>query len=236
METKDDNIINLYGDLEKFFIDDTYENGRFFLSIGTKGSGKTYLMVSYLKYVLYFDIFDYIHFVCPSYLGEQSKSYDFLKNQKQVNIYPHYHEKISKRVDKDRKKGRTLFLIDDASGELLKNIDNTLIQLITTTRHFKGLNIWIAVHSCKKILTPIIRQNIDYLFIYKIVNGLLVKDLYDEYFSMTYDNFKEFKNVFSQLMEEKYNCLLYTNHNEYMDNNVKNWKLLKYKIELKKNK
>ena len=50
-----DNIISNH---EQSFIEDTTKTGRFILSIGSKGSGKSYLLCSYLKYVLKNKVFD----------------------------------------------------------------------------------------------------------------------------------------------------------------------------------
>ena len=157
-----DNIIK---DHESQFLQDTTETGRFILSIGSKGSGKSYLLCSYLKYVLKHNIFKNIHFVCPCFKGEANNSYDFLKNQKHVLVYPHYSEAITKIVDKDRRKGRTLFMVDDASGELLKQVDPSFIQLATTTRHFAGCTVYVCVHSCKKILSPIMSEFRPFIYI-----------------------------------------------------------------------
>ena len=223
-----DNIISNH---EQSFIEDTTKTGRFILSIGSKGSGKSYLLCSYLKYVLKNNIFKNIHFICPCYEGEANNSYDFLKNQKHVLIYKHYSEAVTKIVDKDRRKGKTLFLIDDASGELLKQMDNTFIQLITTTRHFKGCTVYVCCHSAKRILACIIRQNLDHLFIYKIINAGLIEDLYDEYFSMLFDKFKEFKEFYKQATEEKNSCIHFSLHSEGLDINVKHWNINENQIE-----
>ena len=216
---------------EQPFLDDITKNGRFILSIGSKGSGKTYLMMAVLKYCLQHNIYDAIHFVCPSYDGEQNGSYNFIENQKHVQIYQHYNETVSKKVDVSRRKKTTLFLLDDASGELLSNIDNTLCQLITTTRHFKGCTIYLCVHSCKKILTPLIRQNIDHLFIYKIINMKLLNDLYDEYFSQFNDKFRDFKSNYLIWTKQKYSCIHFSMHDDGIDIDVKNWNILKNQIE-----
>ena len=93
-------------DHEEEFIENVNKSG-FIISIGCKGGGKSFLMMAYLKHALYNKTFQHIHFVCPCYSGEQNNSYDFLKNQKHVMIYKHYTEEVSKRVDKDRKKGKT---------------------------------------------------------------------------------------------------------------------------------
>ena len=223
-----DNIISNH---EQSFIEDTTKTGRFILSIGSKGSGKSYLLCSYLKYVLKNNIFKNIHFICPCYEGEANNSYDFLKNQKHVLIYKHYSEAVTKIVDKDRRKGKTLFLIDDASGELLKQMDNSFIQLITTTRHFKSCCVYVCVHSAKKILAPIVRQNLDHLFIYRIINVKLLEDLYDEYLSMLFNNFKEFKQFYIQATEEKNSCIHFSLHSEGLDINVKHWNINEHQIE-----
>ena len=226
---------NILQNHEQQFYEDTTQNGRFILSIGSKGSGKSYLLTSYLKMVLSQNIYKNIHFVCPCYKGEQNDSYAFLKNQKHVLVYDHYTEEVTKRVDKDRAKGKTLFLIDDASGELLHNIDNSFIQLITTTRHFKGCTVYVCVHSAKKILVPIVRQNIDHLFIYRIINMKLLNDLYDEYISMMFDNFKEFKNFYTEATQETNTCVHFSLHMPGLDIDVKNWQMNinKEKITLK---
>ena len=117
-------------------------------------------------------IYGAIHFVCPVFEGEQNGSYNFLHNQKQVLVYKHYSEAVSKAVDKSRQSKRTLFLIDDGTSELMQNNDKTFILLISTTRHYAGLTLWANVHSCKKILSPVCRQNLDFLFLYHTPNKI----------------------------------------------------------------
>lgn len=220
-----DDYENLIKPHEEDFVKDL-ETGRFVLAIGAKASGKSYLMTSYLKNALKNETYENVHIVLPIGIkGEANNSYQFLENQKHVLVYPHYVENVAKRVDADRKKGKTLFIIDDASGELLKNIDNTLIQLITTTRHYKGCTIWICVHSAKKVLTPLIRQNLDSLFIYRIINMKLLQDMYDEYFSMLFDSFIDFKAFYTQITEEKNTCIHFSLHLDGIDPFVKEWRI-----------
>lgn len=209
-------------DLEQDFYKDTTENGRFILSLGCKSSGKTNTLIGYLAKVLYHNVFESIHAVLPAYHHEQNNSYAFLKNQKHVNIYSHYNEKISKAVDKDREKKKTLFIIDDATNELMK-IDPTFTRLITTSRHGLGVTIWSCVHSCRKILSPVVRQNIEHLFIYRIVNAKLLYDLYDEYYSMTFPSFSEFKRFYTIATNEKYSAIYYSLMKGQIDTDVKNW-------------
>ena len=210
-------------DNEIKFLDDNIKSGRFILAIGGKGGGKSHLLTSFLKYHLFHDTYKYIHFVCPCFHGEADGQYDFLKDQKNVNIYKHYEKRISVIVDKDRQKGKTLYLIDDASSELISNIDSELLHLITTARHYKSCTLYFAVHSCKKILLPIVRQNIDHLFIYKIINAGLLRDLYDEYFSMQFEKWQNFKDFYNKATSEKYSCINFSIHFEGIDSHVKHW-------------
>ena len=225
-------------DNETEFLDDNIKHGRFILAIGSKGSGKSHLLTSFLKYHLYNETYKYIHFVAPCYKGEADNQYAFLKDQLNVNIYKHYDKKISIIVDKDRQKASTLFLLDDASSELISNIDTELLHLITTARHYMGLTLYVCVHSCKRILMPIVRQNIDHLFIYKIINAGLLRDLFDEYLSMQFEKWQSFKNFYNKATSEKYSCIHFSIHFDGIDINVKNWEIntLRDKVKLKPHK
>jgi len=213
---------NITANHEQEFLEDS-KVGRFILSIGSKGSGKTYLMTNYLKYCIANNLYKNIVFVCPCYEGEANNSYSFLKNQNHILIYTHYSEKVSIKVDALRRKGSTLFLIDDASGELLKQMDKTIIQLITTTRHFEKCTIFIALHSARRILSPIVRQNVDSCFIYKIINMKLLADLHEEFFSQYFDKFSDFKRWYLDATNEKYSAIHFSIHMQGIDVNVKNW-------------
>jgi hypothetical protein len=229
MEYKDDeNIDDYFGNNERTFLNDTCKNGRFVLSVGMKESGKTFCMMAYLKYVLYYNVYKSIHCVLPQFGKEQNDSYDFLKTQKHVLIYKHYNESISKLVDKDREKGRTLFIIDDATGELVKNIDQKLIDLITTTRHAEGLTVWICVHALAKVLDTIMRFNIEYLFLYKVGSAVLLKAIYDEYFSLIFLRLRDFKRYHRQSTRIQYNCLSFNALKSVVDNTVKDWQFVQF--------
>lgn len=228
------NYDNFIQDHENFFLDDT-KTGRFIVAIGQKSGGKSYTMTSFLKHVLSLGYYKNVHFVCPCYSGEANDSYDFLKDQKHVLIYKTYSEAVSKRVDSDRRKAPTLFLIDDGTSELINNIDPSFINLITTNRHFKKCTIYIAVHSSKKAMVPVVRNNIDHLFIYKIANVKLLEDLYYEFFSMMFENFKSFKEFYVEATNYKNSCMHYSIHQETMDIDpfVKDWDINKNKDSIK---
>jgi len=231
----DDNI----GDLQEKFLNDTTKTGRFILSLGSKGSGKSYFLLLYLRYCIYNNLFERYHLILPMFESEQNDSYGFLKNQNHCFIYDGYSPKVVQLVEKERLKYKTLFIIDDASAELVKNLnDQTFLKLITTTRHGKGCTVFACVHSSKRILAPAIRQQIDYLFLYKVSNKKLLYDIFEEYASMTYDKFNEFMRMYREAMETNYNAVLFTIHSQYIDNSINTWDLLQsYKdVQLKPTK
>ena len=236
-EIQEDNN-SIEKDNEVQFIEDNEKAGRFILAIGSKGGGKSHLMTSFLKFHLLENTYEYIHFCCPCYGGEADDQYAFLKDQKQVLIYKHYNAKISTLVDKDRQKGKTLFLIDDGSSELISNIDTGLIHLITTARHYKSCTLYFALHSSRKVMLPIVRQSVDHMFIYKIINAGLLRDLYDEYFSMLFNKWQEFKDFYNNAIAEKYSCIHFSIHFKGLDIGVKDWEInrLRDKYTLKPHK
>jgi hypothetical protein len=58
---------------------------------------------------------------------------------------------------------------------------------------------------------------------------MLIKDIYEEFFSMSFDNFNDFKQFYMSSMNEKYNALLFTIHSKYIECNVKYWKIIQNK-------
>jgi len=222
---------NLISHHEDLFLEDT-KTGRFIVAFGGKSGGKSFTMTSYLKYVLSTEYYKYVHFVCPCYKGEASDSYAFLKNQKHVQIYKSYSESVSKRVDADRRKGTTLFLIDDGTSELINNIDPTFISLITTNRHFKKCTVYIAVHSSKRAMMPVVRNNIDHILLYRIANVKLLEDVYYEFFSMMFQSFKDFKQFYTNATSEKNTSLHFSLHMNGIDPYVRDWNINKQKQDI----
>jgi hypothetical protein len=209
------------------FLTDNFNTGRFILSIGIKGGGKTYLMNNFLKLALLTEKYESYHLVIPMYKHEANDSYNFIPNSNQIKIYNGYSEKVSEIVIKERLNKHTCFMIDDASGELLQNLDTTLMKLITTTRHGKGCTLWINVHSAKKILSPLIRQNIDYLFVYRLTNRKLLQDIYDEWLSFKFDDYRQFCDYYLKAMQQKNNAFMFSIHLPDIDNDVYNWEINK---------
>ena len=159
------------------------------LSIGTKGSGKTYLVLKFLKFAIEKDLYDQYILVLPMFRMEENDSYSFIDPKKNnIYVYDAYHEVISSELIQFQTKNikhklKTFYLIDDASGEQVFRIDDSLRHLITSIRHFNTC-LWMCVHSASGILSPFIRQQTDILFLSKITNYKLLKNIYEEFLSL----------------------------------------------------
>ena len=202
------------------------EEDRFIVSIGCKGSGKTTLLLNFIKknYVKY----DMIFLFLPAFSNESTGKYNFLEQY--PNVFIQTGELTATFIDfvynTCQSGNHRIFLgIDDATGygEILSQ-NQTLKQMITTTRHIK-CTIWVCIHASKKILAPAFRSNIDYLFIHNISNSKLLNDIYDEFFSR-----KVNKNDFFGMIDRKGIWTLtginLINKNEDIDFNVADWKIM----------
>ena len=72
-------------DLETYFIEQMRQF-RIVLSIGLKGSGKTYNSLKYIKYMLENEpkVYDKYLLILPAFKYEQNDSYEWLKKYKKV--------------------------------------------------------------------------------------------------------------------------------------------------------
>ena len=57
----------------------------------------------------------------------------------------------------------------------------------------------------------------------------LLDDLYQEFFSMLFDNFLQFKKFYVEATKEQNTCLHFSLHLNGIDINVKNWNINKHK-------
>jgi len=210
----------------------SFLNNWLILSIGTKGSGKTYLMLKYLKFALKNDLYDQYVLVLPMFTMEQNNSYKFINaKDKRIYVFESYNEVITanllKQQEKDKVKKKVLFIIDDASGENVFRIDPSLQHMITSIRHY-NIGCWMLIHSTSNILSPFIRQQCDLLLLYKITNYKLLKNIYEEFLSLMEDytgnnGHKFFIDKVINVQKEKYQCIYMNIRTGSIDYNVKKW-------------
>ena len=222
--------------MENYFLEDLAK--AFIISIGAKRQGKTYLMVRALAYAIDNNMFEEYHLVFPQFSGERSGAYDFLKGRKNVFIYDKYHEVLTQKILKVFKEKHVFFGIDDASGEFMNNLDTAFCKLATCNEHQKKCTIWLCVHSAKKILSPLIRQQASFIFMYRISNMKLIQDMYEEFFSTEFGHFKEFYEIYNQNVRQydevdekgnkKRNAIVYSLEGKHDFEGITNWELINY--------
>jgi len=180
-------------------------------SVGSKGSGKSNTMLSVLRACLDNNSFDEYHLVLPSFKFEQNGSYKFILPYKNVKIYNTFHmlivDRIIARQDKDNSKS-ILLVIDDATemASQLWSPDPSLLALVSRSRHLK-ISTWMLVHSLRKVLSPVLRENLRYLLIYDVSNKKLLDSIYEEFFSVDM-TVKEFYEEWKQHKSVRYSCMM----------------------------
>ena len=206
------------------------------LSIGTKGSGKTFLMLKYLKFAMENKLYDQYILVLPMFNLEENNSYNFINSkEKNIFVFDSYNEIITADLIKQQTKEKSnkkkiLFAIDDASGEDVWSVDDSLRHLITSIRHF-NVALWMCVHSASGILSPFIRQQTDILFLSKITNYRLLKNIYEEFLSLMedyigHDGHQNFVRKFTELHKQKYQVIYMNIRTGSIDYNVANWEFM----------
>lgn len=222
--------------MEEHFLSDNKNHGRFNVICGNKGSGKTHFVLNFIKLAYKYNIYEKYIFIIPEIEHEHDGQYAFLMNHKDTTIYSEFDPDIIDNVKEMSKQYHVLLVLDDATDFLFKNRTNpSLMKLVSTCRHGKGVTIFSITHALKSILTPTIRALIDHLFIGSFTNANIIKNqLYSENFSIIMD-YKEFLSSYlTNIIKEKYNFLYFNRNSEY-DFNVKDWNMSNLKLDLKQN-
>jgi hypothetical protein len=219
---------------ENEFMNDASKS--FIVSVGMKRHGKTFMMLQYLKHSLENNIFDHYFLVLPQYGQERDLAYQFLNNYKtKVTIYPRYSEVISKKLLLEMGRTHNFFAIDDATGELGNNFDDSLKKLVTCNEHGKCCAIWMCIHAGRRVLPPLARGMLNYLFLYYTTNQLMLKGFWEEYFSVRYRKFDDFLTVYNEAVERqidnvgKVNAIMFSVGGNHEMIGITDWDLSKKK-------
>ena len=220
---------------EQAFLEDAHQS--VIISLGMKRHGKTYLMVQYLKHALVNNIYDEYHLVLPQFGQERDGAYQFLTacDPKRVFIYDKYNEILTEQVLSKKFTKHIFFAIDDATGELAGNMDQALNKLLTCNEHGKKCAIWMCVHGAKKVLSTLSRAMLNYLFLYYVTNAIMLKGLWEEYFSVLYPDWKEFLEIYKAAMTKEINgnqvnALLFSVRGKHEVESILDWKLTNEKF------
>ena len=193
----------------KGLVQDWKKKPIFILSIGVRKSGKSYNSLNLIELAMKRNVFDYYILCLPVYDFEQTDSYKFIKdynkaNKGKVSVYDKYSYLITDKILDNAKKiskKRILIFIDDAMLSKSAIYEHNFYGLLSIARHL-GISLMLNFHSLTsgRVLSPFVRQNIDYLCLYKIVSDQLLKLVYDEYVSLASDGI-DWKSFRAQYMK-----------------------------------
>lgn len=246
------------------------------LSIGARGSGKSFHMLSMLMWCLDNRCYDKYHCVLPTWSYEQHDSYAFMKDKKHVDkifVYEKWKSTLPEAILKRKEtadSSRILLIIDDAGaasdrdpslkGDQKKinsfHDDPYLPALLSVARHKQGLSCWIGFHSLASAdtLSVFLRQQVTWVWQYRISNSKLLEQVYLEQLSLSLDGqsdgdapgsgFRKFRGQFYEHTKGKYsgsppvlaptyNGIAIETANGAIDFGLREW-FLKEKEKLKK--
>jgi hypothetical protein len=219
-------------DSEIKFLKDILDTCRIIISCGVKGSSKTFTILNFLKFCIINRCYTTFYLVMPNFNNDQNtEQYEFLsKSGANIKIYTRYSPLVMSMIiaSQLKNKQKSILVIDDgtSSGKDISH-DETFQKAVTESRHLQ-LTIWLVTHALSNIISPMIRANVDYVFLYKVTNDKLLESFYQEYLSLFPDfkNYPEFKKMFfAQVLKVQYNGLFLNMKEHVYCMNVKDWKL-----------
>lgn len=207
----------------------------FVLSVGLKGSGKTYLVSQMLRWCMTaqrsdgkIGLYEKYFVIAPTYGYEASGTYAFLNDKKwtgraQVFVAEEYGTSLSQDFLNRKEKPdtpRSLIFVDDltAAAHTALSSDPNFLRLVSIMRH-KRVSIIMCHHTLRaggggstSIVNPFLRAQLSMIFIHKISNVKLAKALYEEFISINPEcgNFGTFQKLLVDYVlkqAEKHNLL-----------------------------
>ena len=176
------------------------------LVCGKRNTGKTFYTSWLLK--KYKDQFDLILVISPT--AKFGNDWDFIndkfvKSEYNEELVKHLIKKNSEYIQNGLKK-HILIILDDVTGEIDTQNDKLFKLLATRGRHYHISVILIAQHV-KSLASPVIRDNLDYIFILKS-GRQSIDTLYE---LVCYSNNKNEFIKFVNQNTNDYNVLIYDN-------------------------
>jgi len=165
----------------------------FLAYIGKGGSGKTSLMVSFLKSPEAFkNIFEDIFIFIPPTSRASIENSFFEKNLPEENIYDELTlenlEEVKQKIEENADNGyKSLIIIDDLQKDLKNNdIRKLVLHLNNNKRHLK-LSMWVLLQNYTK-LDKQVRMNLTDIITFK-VSKPEIKNIYEEHVELDPDMF-----------------------------------------------
>jgi len=214
--------------LNEYELTKMLNKSHFLAYIGKGGSGKTSLMVSFLKSPeafknIYEDIFV---FIPPTSRASIENSF-FEKNLPEENIYDELTlenlQEVQEKVEENSANGyKSLIVFDDCQKEMKDNeIRKLVLHLNNNKRHLK-LSMWVLLQNYTK-LDKQVRMNLTDIITFK-VSKPEIKNLYEEHIELDANLFADIqKHLFQKPYDFFYlntnSQRLFSNWNEIIVDN-----------------
>ena len=207
---------------------------KFILSIGNKGTGKSWTMLHFLKLALEENWFECYYLVLPAYTHEANDSYDFIKKYSKSKIYIYTEwdtDIILTKVMQDPAE-KKLIMCDDSTGSWNSfAFDPLMTKFLAQLRHYT-CTMYVITHSIRKSLPTVMRALIDGLLVYNTSSKMSLQVIYEEYLSILFNNFNEFLTYYKKnvLYSTPYNGLFVNiRMNDDVHPDINSWSFVKDK-------
>ena len=208
---------------------------KFILSIGNKGTGKSFTLLHFLKLAFENDWYDCYFLVLPMYQHEAASSYDFIKEHKnkKIYVYNEWDSEIILNQVMDKNPAEKKFIcVDDSTGHFNSYAyDPILTKFLATLRHWT-CTMWVITHTIRKSLPTAMRALIDGLLVYNTSSRMSLQVVYEEYLSILFDTFNQFLTYYKKhvLYSTPYNGLFINiRMNDKVYENINEWNMVKDK-------
>ena len=211
----------LHKKLNEYDITHLMNKSNFTLFLGKAGSGKSSLLISFLKTKkLFKKVFHQIFLFCPTNSRKSIKN-DFWSELPDEQIFDEVSlENLQVAYDKARENAKegykTLFILDDVQKYLKGENEKLLLHIINNRRHALT-SVWMCCQNYFQIPKQV-RQALTDMFVFKI-NKTEAENLFAEQFEQHKDKFIEilticFKNNHDFMYLNTNSQRIFSNFNE----------------------
>jgi hypothetical protein len=192
--------------------------GTFVSVIGLRHSGKTQWIMSLLYHLLNNaeETFDEFHLIVSNIKSKANEdSCGFLFDQKlkkgmKLIVYETFDLKVIDDLIEKSSDGKKRLIVSDDSTKYCDDLffrTETMLTACTDCRHL-NMSMIMIFHTITSIFSVALRINTEYWFLFKIKSKKVLQEaLFDEYLSMIFDDFEQFKYLFNLHMTRDYGAL-----------------------------
>ena len=188
--------------LDDYELTKLLNKSHFLAFIGKGGSGKSSLMISFLKSPEAFkSVYDYIYvFIPPTSRASVENSF-WEKNLPENQIYDDLTtenlEEVKQKIEENSENGeKSLIIYDDVQSQMKNNdIRKIILHLNNNKRHLK-LSMWCLLQNYTK-LDKQVRMNLTDIITFKVSKPEIL-NLYEEHIELDKDKFDDVQKLLFQ--------------------------------------